>query len=76
MLFTRKNFMFSDFTWKKDCSRKWGEGREEMGEGGWSGAPLSLFLYGPEYNCIPVLLTVNLPFYITYNTKQAYNMLV
>ena len=44
MFFTRKSFMFSDFTWKKNILL------QEMvrgTEGGWR--PLPPFSYGPEY---------------------------
>ena len=44
MFFTRKSFMFSDFTWKKNILL------QEMvrgAEGGWR--PLPPFSYGPEY---------------------------
>ena len=46
MLFTSKNFMFSEFTWEKNfCSRKWWKG-------GGKGvlAPRSPFLYGPAWS--------------------------
>ena len=50
MFFTCKNFMFSDFTRKKDfCSRKWWGGGEEGGGGGGSHPPWTPFLYGPKF---------------------------
>ena len=43
LLFKYKNFMFSNFMWKKHIFLQ-----EMVGPGGGGGAPLPPFLYGPD----------------------------